>query len=130
MRYLLDTDWVIDHLHNVGSVARRLEELSSEGLALSVISLAELYEGVFNSTDPSGNETALLDFLVGITLLPIDDETCRIFGRQRGRLRREGRRIPDFDLVIAATCLRHSLVILTNNRRHFEVVEDLQISSG
>jgi tRNA(fMet)-specific endonuclease VapC len=129
MRYLLDTDWAIDHLHNVDSVVRRLEELSSEGLALSVISLAELYEGVFNSTDPSGNDRALLDFLVGITLLPIDDATCRIFGRERGRLRREGRRIPDFDLMIAATCLRHYLVILTNNRRHFEVVEGLEIVS-
>ncbi len=64
MRYLLDTDWVIDHLHSVERVVQMLEELSPEGLGLSVISPAELYEGVFNSTNPAGN-----------------DKLCRIFFR-------------------------------------------------
>ena len=44
MTYLIDTDWVIDHLHQIERVTRRLEELAPEGLALSIISLAELYE--------------------------------------------------------------------------------------
>ena len=129
MKYLLDTDWVIDHLHSVGSVVRRLEELSAEGLGLSVISLAELYEGVFNSADPVGNERGLQSFLAGVSVVGVDEEICRIFGRERGRLRREGRRIADFDLLIAATCLRHNLAVLTNNRRHFEVLEGLEIIS-
>jgi tRNA(fMet)-specific endonuclease VapC len=129
MKYLLDTDWVIDHLHNVERVVRRLEELAPEGVGLSIISLAELYEGVFNSTDPQGNERGLQDFLVGVSVVEVDEETCRMFGRERGRLRREGRRIPDFDLLIAATCRRHGLTLLTNNRRHFVLVDDLTIIS-
>ena len=88
--------------------------------------MAELYEGIFNSTNPAGNEQALQDFLSGIEVVPVDDETCRIFGRERGRLRgAEGKMIADFDLLIAATCLRHNLTMLSNNRRHFEVVEGL-----
>ena len=63
MKDLLDTDWVIDHLHSVERVVQRLEELFLEGLGISVISLAELYEGIFNSTNPAGNEKALQDFL-------------------------------------------------------------------
>jgi tRNA(fMet)-specific endonuclease VapC len=43
--YLIDTDWIIDHFHKVEKVVRKLEELASEGLALSIVSLAELYEG-------------------------------------------------------------------------------------
>jgi len=127
MKHLLDTDWAIDHFHRVERVVRRLEQFSPEGLGLSVIPLAELYEGGFNSTDPVGNERVLQGFLAGISVVGPDEEICRIFGRERGRLRREGRRIADFDLMIAATCLHHSLVILTNNRRHFEVVEGLEI---
>ncbi len=50
-----------------------------------------------------------------------------MFGRERGQLRRQGRMIGDFDLLIAATCLRHDLEICTNNRRHFEVAEGLRI---
>lgn len=129
MKYLLDTDWAIDHMHNVERVVSKLEELTPEGLGISLISLAELYEGVFNSTDPAGNEQALQDFLSGLDVVPIDEGTCRIFGRERARLRKEGRMIADFDLLIASTCLRHELTILSNNRRHFEVIEGLEIIS-
>ena len=129
MSYLIDTDWAIDHLHNVERVAQRLEQLAPEGLGVSIISLAELYEVIFNSTDPAGNEQALQDFLSGIDVVPVDEETCRIFGRERGRLRREGKMIADFDLMIGSTCLRHNLTLLSNNRRHFEQLEGLEIIS-
>ena len=95
-----------------------------------IYSLAELYEGIFNSTDPAGNEHALQDFLSGaVEVVPVDEETCRIFGRERGRLRSAGRMIADFGLLIGSTCLSHNLTLLSNNRRHFEVVEDLEIIS-
>ncbi len=127
--YLLDTDWIIDHLNGVAAVTARLKELQPTGLAVSIISLAELYEGVHYSRDPVRSETSLQQFLTGLSILPIDDEVCRIFGRERGRLRQQGRTIGDFDLLIAATCLRHQLQICTNNRRHFEAVEGLAIVS-
>lgn len=43
--YLIDTNWVIDHFNNVEKVTKKLKELKPEGIVLSVISLAELYEG-------------------------------------------------------------------------------------
>lgn len=42
IRYLIDTDWVIDHLNHIDRVVNRLKELRPQGLALSIISLAEL----------------------------------------------------------------------------------------
>ena len=63
MTYLIDTDWVIDHLNHIERVTRRLEELAPAGLALSIISLAELYEGVYYSRDPVESEAALQRFL-------------------------------------------------------------------
>ena len=44
MKYLIDTDWLIDHLSGVKKVKTKLEELAPEGLAISIISLAEIYE--------------------------------------------------------------------------------------
>jgi tRNA(fMet)-specific endonuclease VapC len=130
MSYLIDTDWVIDHLRQVEVVTRRLEELTPEGLALSIVSLAELYEGVYYSRDPVRSEEVLKNFLSPeLEILDIDQETCQIFGRERGRLRQQGRSIGDMDLFIAATCLRHNLSLLSNNRRHFEQVEGLEIIS-
>ena len=127
--YLVDTDWIIDHLSGVAGVTARLTELRPAGLAVSIISLAELYEGVHYSRDPVRSEASLQQFLTGLSVLPIDDDVCRIFGRERGQLRQHGRMIGDFDLLIAATCLRHQLQICTNNRRHFEAVEGLSIVS-
>jgi tRNA(fMet)-specific endonuclease VapC len=49
LRYLVDTDWVIDHLNQIERVVNRLRELRPHGLALSIASLAELYEGVHYS---------------------------------------------------------------------------------
>ena len=130
MTYLIDTDWVIDHLHQKESVTRRLEEFAPAGLALSIISLAELYEGVFYSRDPVESEAALQRFLdPELTILGMDEETCKIFGKERGRLRTAGALIGDCDLLIGSTALRHNLTLLTNNRRHFERIEGLRIES-
>jgi len=129
LRYLIDTDWVIHYLNGRDDIVRRLHELQREGLGVSVISLAELYEGIYYSTDPEGNEQDLHDFLRGVSTFGIDEEICKIFGRERGRLRKAGQLIGDFDLLIAATGLHYGLTVLTNNRQHFERVEGLQIES-
>ena len=129
MRYLVDTDWVIDHLHGRARVVKRLEELAPEGIGLSILSLAELYEGVYSSTAPQDNEKALQDFLGAVDVLTLDDGICRIFAQERGRLRAAGMLIGDFDLLIGATAMHHGLVLLTNNRRHFERLTELDIIS-
>jgi predicted nucleic acid-binding protein len=49
--YLIDTDWVIHYLNGHKEIVQKLKSLKKEGLALSVISLAELYEGVYYSTE-------------------------------------------------------------------------------
>ena len=127
--YLVDSDWVIHYLHGQPRVVARLQELQSHGLALSLISLAELYEGVYYSRDPEGNERHLKDFVRGVAVMGIDEEICRIFGRQRGRLRAKKKAVGDFDLMIAATALHHDLTLLTTNRRHFDLIEGLRIES-
>ena len=129
MSYLLDTDWAIHCLHRVERVVTRLAELRPEGVSISIVSLAELYQGVFYATDPVGNERALRDFLAPIPVVPLDDETCRIFARERGRLKALGTPIGDFDLLIGATALRHNFTLLSNNRRHFERIAGLNIIS-
>jgi tRNA(fMet)-specific endonuclease VapC len=129
LRYLIDTDWVIDHLNQIHRVVNRLTELRPQGLALSVISLAELYEGVHYSRDPGRSQQALDTFLEDVSVIGIDEDICKLFGKERGRLRKQGALIGDFDLLIAATCLHHGLTLLTNNRQHFERVEGLQIES-
>ncbi len=129
-RYIVDTDWVIHYLNGHSQIISVLQGLLHEGLALSLISLAELYEGLYGSTDPEGSERSLDDFLRAVTVIVgLDQETCRQFGRERARLRAANRMIGDFDLLIGCTALRHHLTLLTNNRRHFEALDGLEIVS-
>jgi tRNA(fMet)-specific endonuclease VapC len=104
VRYLIDIDWVIHYLNGHREIVARVRDPSPD-IDLSVISLAELYEGVFYSRDPEKSEEALQDFLRGIELVGIDEEITRVFGRERGRLRAAGKTVGDFDLLLGATAL-------------------------
>lgn len=131
MNFLIDTDWTIDYLNGARYVRDRLNDLGISDLGISVVSVAELYEGVLYSRNMEGDHAALNLFLENeVVVLGVDMEICRIFGRERGRLRRQGRMTGDMDLLIASTCLRHNLTLLSNNRRHFESVEGLEIISA
>jgi tRNA(fMet)-specific endonuclease VapC len=127
LAHLIDTDCVIQHLNRVAAARSRLAAIREQGLALSVISLAELWEGVLFSRDPQRSEHSLQEFVSGVTVLGIDEETCRRFGRLRGSLRSRGKLVGDFDLLIAATALQHNLTLLSNNIRHFEQIEGLRL---
>jgi tRNA(fMet)-specific endonuclease VapC len=124
MTYLVDTTWIIEYLRGNQEVIQHLRSLRDEGLSIAIVSLAELYEGVFRSNNPSSNEAALKDFLTGVTILSIDEEVCIIFGREMARLRQRGMSVGDMDLLIAATALRHNLTLLTQDQ-DFQRVENL-----
>jgi tRNA(fMet)-specific endonuclease VapC len=95
--YLVDTDWIIDHLNKRAEVTEKLKELRPAGIALSIISLAELYEGVYYSRDPVRSERILNSFLKQFPILPLDEEICKTFGKERGELRQEGKVVSDFE---------------------------------
>ena len=124
---LVDTDCVIDHFNRVRTASERIKKATEEGLGLSVISLAELSEGIFFSRDPIASDAQVQEFLAGVTLIGINKDTCQIFGRLRGTLRPKGKLIPDFDLMIAATAIEHNLTLLSNNRRHFDNIPGLRM---
>lgn len=129
VRYLVDTDWAIDYLHGRPETVSRLEELKEQGLGLSVVSLAELYEGVFYSLDPAKSEEGLDGFLQRVAVIGIDSESYKLFGKERGRLRAAKKTTGDFDLLIGVTAVQHNLTLLTNNRRHFEMIDGLSLES-
>lgn len=125
--YLIDTDWIIDFLKGKKEIVDTLISLEKKGLAISVISLAELYEGVYSSENQNKKMNGLNNFLTGVRVLTIDDEIAKIFGKQRQALRKSGRLIDNFDILIAATCLFYDLTLMTNNNNHFERFEGIKL---
>ncbi len=126
MRYLLDTDWVIHYLRGHQRIVDKVRTYQSDGLAISVITLAELQAGVYYSSDP---ERARHDFLSVVKILLITENICEYYGQEYARLRQMGQLIGGFDLLIATTCLYHNLILLTNNEEHFKRISGLKIES-
>lgn len=132
MRYLLDSDWVIDALRG-GRVSdrtrQRIDQLAPQGIAISMISLAELSVGPNLVEASARSRMEMLSFIEEFTLLGVDAATCEIFGSIKAGLQLRGQLIDDFDTMIAATTLQYDLTLLTNNTRHFERIDGLRIET-
>jgi tRNA(fMet)-specific endonuclease VapC len=127
MPYLLDTDWIIHTLAGNPTARATLERLADDRIAVSWFNVAELYEGAFRSSNPQARLAPIRHFVSGYRLIVPDDRVAEQFAELRADLRRRGELIPDFDLLVAATALRHGLTLLTFNVRHFTRVPDLEL---
>lgn len=112
MSYLVDTDVVVGGLKGRPEQENLLRRLSSEGLAISLITYGEIYEGIYYGRDPQTNARNFHQFLRWVDVLPLNRTIMRQFARIRGRLRRDGQIIPDPDILIAATALHHNLILV------------------
>ena len=98
MNYLVDTDWVVDYLKGRTPVVERLTILAPEGLAVSLITYGEIYEGIYFGRNADQHESGFRNFLRGVVLLPLDRAIMRRFAQVRGDLRSKGQLIGDPDL--------------------------------
>lgn len=128
MRYMLDTNIVAYAKNNRPEVVyERMSRFDPEDLCVSVITLAELEYGVFNSSNPERNQLALTLFLANLEVVPFDDDAAVEYGRIRADLKRKGTPIGANDLMIAAHAKSLGVTLVTNNTREFERVEGLML---
>ena len=87
LTYLIDTD-LAHYFKGRPNIVARLHDLRGQGLGISVVTLAELYDGVYGARDPEAKERVLDKFLEWVTVVGLDAETAKMFGKERHRLRR------------------------------------------
>ncbi len=127
MKYLVDSDYVADYLGAQPHAITLLSSLVEEGLAISLITFGEIYEGIYYGRDAKKTEAVFRLFLRSAPLLPLKPPIMRQFARIRGELRRTGKIIGDFDILIAATALHHRLTLVTRNLRDYTRIPNLDI---
>ncbi|MCA9980596.1 MAG: type II toxin-antitoxin system VapC family toxin [Anaerolineales bacterium] len=76
---------------------------------------------------PKTNLTKLTRFFEGLASLPFDDHAAERYGQIRTDLAKQGQLIGPNDLLIAAIALAHQVTLVSNNRREFSRVADLQL---
>jgi len=111
--YVVDSDWISDALAGVQPALELLEQLSPDGLAISIITVGEILEGAYGLPGPEAHRECFHEFMSGFNVLTLSEPIMDVFARLRHQLRSQGQLIPDFDLLIAATALHHDLTLLT-----------------
>lgn len=127
----LDTNVVVDLLgQRRPKVRERFGEAQALGLRLllSSVALFELRFGAANSARPQENARALEALLVGgIDIVPFDADDAAEAGAIRALLRRVGREIGPYDILIAAQARRRGETLVTHNVTEFERVPGLLV---
>jgi tRNA(fMet)-specific endonuclease VapC len=98
-------------------------------LYTSVITAAELFYGAYGAQDAPRRVEEVKRFLADVDVLGLDLEGTEIYGRLKAELRAQGQLIEDNDPYIASIALRHDLILLTGNTRHYERLPGLRIES-
>ena len=133
MAYLFDTD-AISELLRPRPAARYLEWLATVPRSeqwTSAVVIGELFKGAFRSRDRERHLRNIDErVLPALTVLPYDTGVAREFGALRAHLEERGELLPDADLQIAATAVRHGLTLVTGNLRHFARVPGLELSEA
>lgn len=110
-----------------------LSHLQGHTIALSFITVGEQYAGYLRKIArgdwPNSRLQRLEPLLQLVVVVPYDLEICKVFGALRTLKNPDGsdRTIKTNDLWIAACAKRHSLTLVTNNRRDFEDIPGLNI---
>lgn len=129
MPFLIDSDWIIDHLADVPQAVRLLERLAPEGIAISIVSYMETYQGLERSPTPQQAQDQFQTFVESVPVLPFSPAVARRCAHLREELRSQGKRVNTraLDLIIAATALENDLTLVTRNIQDFQDIPDLKI---
>jgi tRNA(fMet)-specific endonuclease VapC len=97
----------------------------TQHIGVSVITLGEVYQQAFASTNPDAYLDTFRKFITPFRVIPVTEPIALRFAEIRAFLTRRGELISDFDMLIAATALHYNLTVLTFNYRHFSRIPDL-----
>jgi len=130
MRYLLDTNICIYIIKKKPiEVIKRFTKVRTGDIAVSNISVAELYYGVCKSSKPNENMIALQEFLSPLEVLDFNKEAAIAYGNLRAGLEAKGTPIGAMDLLIAAQAVSENLTLITNNEKEFRRVVSIKVEN-
>jgi tRNA(fMet)-specific endonuclease VapC len=128
MKYLLDSNICIHLLHNKFSIGEHIQTVGWNNCYISEITKIELLYGAECSDRPEENTKIIEDFCNNITTIPIS--TCiATFCKQKVRLRKAGKPIKDFDLLIASTAIVNHCTMVTEDIKHYSRINDIHLEN-
>jgi tRNA(fMet)-specific endonuclease VapC len=125
---LLDTN-IVSYILKGHTLAEDYRpHLEGHVLALSFMTVAELFEGAFRARWGKRRRRSLESALLGYLVIPATPALCHRCGQVRAERRRQP--ISCEDAWIAATSLVHDCPLVTHNAADFQNITGLTIITG
>lgn len=115
--------------HSPPSARERFQSLATDTLAMSVITLGELYFGAEKSHSRSAAQASIERLAASIQVQDLPFDAASHYGQIRARLQSLGQIIGNNDLWLAVHARAAGLILVTNNEREFNRVPDLQVEN-
>lgn len=125
---LLDTDVCVELLRGNTRVVEQRRRVQDE-VAISFMTVGELYYGAAKSTRVDHNRSLVECFLVTVRCLQSDMAVMERFGTLKASLVVRGEVLPDADILIAATALTHCDLLVSGNEEHYARIPGLRTSN-
>jgi len=131
VRYLIDSDIVIDHFLGQDAATDLLARLDDDGgIAFGVVTYMEVYQGLLRDTAGGDPRIRLEDFLADRPVLLFTPLIAQRCAHLREDLKRGGRRVRHrlLDLINAATALEFDLTLVTHNTQDYDDIPGLRLN--
>lgn len=125
--YVIDTDILIYFLKGRKEVIEKLVKIPTDCLYTTRVNYTELLYGAYNSSRLKKNLAAIEPFLDSFRILEFDEGSSKIFAKTKAQLKKRGKIIADMDLMIASITLNHGFSLVSNNIKHFERIDKLDL---
>jgi tRNA(fMet)-specific endonuclease VapC len=129
LKYLLDTNIVIYVIKRRPIEVLGVFNEHAGRMAISAITLSELFHGAEKSARVTQNLAVVEDFASRLEVLPYGAKASAHYGAIRAALDTAGRPIGVNDLHIAAHARSEGLTLVTNNVAEFERVPGLLVAN-
>ncbi|GAB3690423.1 type II toxin-antitoxin system toxin VapC [Spirosoma flavus] len=132
MTYLLDTNICIHLFKGQEVLVEKIGSVGIQSCYLSEITIAELMYGVENSAlshrvaNRQNLEWLRIAFKDRILLI---GQSFPEYAKQKAILKRIGRPVGEFDLLIGTTAITHGLTLVTRNTRDFQNLAGIKLEN-
>ena len=125
---LLDTDICIEILRGNNIILEKRMDCD-ERVAISFMTVVELYYGAERSKYRQKNIYAIKEFLLSVDVINTDLEVLNNFCELKSILYKENILLSDADILIASVSLTKCTKLITGNTKHFNRFENLTIEN-
>jgi tRNA(fMet)-specific endonuclease VapC len=129
MAYLIDTNIIIYSIKGYKTVQDNFIKNENVPKMISVITYGELLFGAKKSKNVEKNLAVIYRIKEIFPIIDVDKAVIETYSGLKANMQKNGTIVDDMDLLIASTALTMNYILVSNNEKHFNKIDGLQIEN-